>query len=158
MRASAKLSIPAFLLIITVLAGCSNEEGPETLAIEHRGEFEGVLVSSAYSTVQTAGYDETFIEGQDKADELIDQLNGKELVKATEAELQERADLLEQTGSYRMMLYNTPGVGNENQHLYSIIFYNDGAIQADQEGATYFLDNPPEDLLAQLKQQWNISF
>ncbi|MDN5709314.1 MAG: hypothetical protein L0G95_07725 [Planococcus sp. (in: firmicutes)] len=157
MRASAKLSI-LVLLIITVLAGCSNEEGPETLTIEHRGGFEGVLVSSIYSSVKTAGYEETFIEGQDKADELIDQLNGKELVKATEAELQERGELLEQTGSYRMMLYNTPGVGNENQHLYSIIFYNDGAIQADQEGTTYFLDNPPRDLLNQLKQQWNISF
>lgn len=160
MTTSANLSTIAFLwIIIFLLAGCGTVgESPEILAIDHRGEYEGVLVSSTYTSTQTAGYEETFIEGPEKADELIDRLNGEELIQATEAELQERADLLEQPGNYRMLLYNTPGVGNENQHMYLILFYKDGMIQVDQEGVTYFLYNPPEDLLSQLKQQWNISF
>ena len=160
MTTSANLSTIAFLwIIISLLAGCATVgESPETLAIEHRGEYEGVLVSSTYTSAKTAGYEETFIEGPEKADELIDRLNGEELIQASEAELQERADLLEQPGSYRMMLYNMPAANRTDEHMYLIHFYKDGTIQVDQEGITYFLYNPPEDLLAQLKQQWNISF
>ncbi|MBU9673757.1 hypothetical protein KQ939_09410 [Planococcus sp. CP5-4] len=160
MRTSAKLSTMAFLwIIISLLAGCATVgESPETLAIENRGEYEGVLVSSTYSSGQTAGYEETFIEGPEKADELIDRLNGKELIQASEAELQDRAEQLEQPGSYRMMLYNMPAADRMDDHMYLIHFYKDGTIQVDQEGVTYFLCDAPEDLLSQLKQQWNISF
>lgn len=160
MRTSANLSTIAFLwIIISLLAGCATVgESPETLAIEHRGEYEGVLVSSTYTSAKTAGYEETFIEGPEKADELIDRLNGEELVQASEEELQERADLLEQPGSYRMMLYNMPAANRTDEHMYLIHFYKDGTIQVDQEGITYFVYDPPEDLLSQLKQQWNISF
>ncbi len=160
MRTSANLSTIAFLwIIISLLAGCATVgESPETLVMEHREEYEGVLVSSTYTSAKTAGYEETFIEGPEKADELIDRLNGEELIQASEAELQERADLLEQPGSYRMMLYNMPAANRTDEHMYLIHFYKDGTIQVDQEGITYFLYNPPEDLLAQLKQQWNISF
>ena len=158
MTTSANLSTIAFLwIIISLLAGCATVgESPETLAIEHRGEYEGVLVSSTYTSAKTAGYEETFIEGPEKADELIDRLNGEELIQASEAELQERADLLEQPGSYRMMLYNMPAANRTDEHMYLIHFYKDGTIQVDQEGITYFVCNPPEDLLSQLKQQWNI--
>lgn len=160
MRTSANLSTIAFLLIIlSLVAGCATvEESPKILSIEHRGEYEGVLVSSTYTSAKTAGYEETFIEGPEKADELIDRLNGEELIQASEAELQERADLLEQPGSYRMMLYNMPAADRMDDHMYLIHFYKDGTIQVDQEGITYFLYNPPEDLFSQLKQQWNISF
>lgn len=160
MKASAALSIMASLLtVIAILAGCGTvRESPETLAIEHRGDYEGVLVSSTYTSAKTAGYEETFIEGPEKADELIDLLNGTELVQASEAELQDREDLHEQPGSYRMMLYNMPAADRMDDHTYLIHFYKDGTIQVDQEGITYFLHNPPEDMLSQLKQQWNISF
>ena len=160
MTTSANLSTIAFLwIIISLLAGCATVgESPETLAIEHRGEYEGVLVSSTYTSAKTAGYEETFIEGPEKADELIDRLNGEELIQASEAELQERADLLEQPGSYRMMLYNMPAANRTDEHMYLIHFYKDGTIQVYQEGKSYFIADPPKDLLSKLKSDWEITF
>ncbi|ANU16390.1 hypothetical protein BBI11_04660 [Planococcus maritimus] len=159
MRSLAKLvTVPFILILLSLLAACAKDDGPETLTIEHRGGYEGVLVSSTYSSGQTAGYEETFIEGPEKADELIDRLNGTELIQASEAELQESEELLEQPGSYRMMLYNMPAADRMGDPTYLIHFYKDGTIQVHQEGVTYFLYDAPENLLEQLKQQWNISF
>ncbi|KYG58409.1 hypothetical protein [Planococcus maritimus] len=159
MRSSANLlTVPFIVILIFLLGACTNDDGPETLEIEHRGGYEGVLVSSTYSSGQTAGYEETFIEGPEKADELIDRLNGTELIQASEAELQESEELLEQPGSYRMMLYNMPAADRMDDPTYLIHFYKDGTIQVNQEGVTYFLYDAPENLLEQLKQQWNISF
>lgn len=159
MRSSANLlTVPFIVILIFLLGACANDDGPETLEIEHRGGYEGVLVSSTYSSGQTAGYEETFIEGPEKADELIDRLNGTELIQASEAELQESEELLEQPGSYRMMLYNMPAADRMDDPTYLIHFYKDGTIQVNQEGVTYFLYDAPENLLEQLKQQWNISF
>ena len=159
MRSSTNLlTVPFIVILIFLLGACANDDGPETLEIEHRGGYEGVLVSSTYSSGQTAGYEETFIEGPEKADELIDRLNGTELIQASEAELQESEELLEQPGSYRMMLYNMPAADRMDDPTYLIHFYKDGTIQVNQEGVTYFLYDAPENLLEQLKQQWNISF
>lgn len=159
MRSLAKLvTVPFILILLSLLAACAKDDGPETLTIEHRGGYEGVLVSSTYSSGQTAGYEETFIEGPEKADELIDRLNGTELIQASEAELRESEELLEQPGSYRMMLYNMPAADRMDDPTYLIHFFKDGTIQVNQEGVTYFLYDAPENLLQQLKQQWNISF
>lgn len=85
-------------------------------------------------------------------------MNGKELVEASEKELQERTDELEEPGSYRMLLYNEPSVKSTSEDIYLLLFHKDGAIQVNQEGSSYFIANPPKDLLTQLKSDWNITF
>lgn len=148
----------SFGILFLLLSGCTNHKASETLAISTAEGYEGVLVSEASSMVETSGYEETFISGKDKANALIDVLNGKELVEASEKELQERADKLEEPGSYRILLYNKPSVNSRSDDIYPVLFYNDGTIQVDQEGVSYFIVNPPNDLLDQLKSDWNISF
>lgn len=133
-------------------------ESAEIFNINNADGYEGILVSGATSLVETSGYEELLVSGEEKAIALIDVLNGEELVKANDEELQKKSKELEVPGSYRVLLYNKPSVNNSSEDIYPILFYKDGTIQVNQEGNTYFLKNPPKDLLAKLKSDWNISF
>lgn len=150
--------VPSFFALILLVSGCTDADAAETLAIEHRGAYEGVLVSGDFSDSESNEYEEVLVSGEEKANYLIDTLNGTELVEASDKELQEKAGQLEAPGSYRMILYNMPSANSTDEHMYLIVFYQDGTIEVNQEGITYFVKNPPEDLLAQLKSDWNITF
>ncbi len=145
-------------VLLFLLSGCTGEKASETLAIHNEASYEGVLVSGASSLIETSEYEEVLVRGEGKANALIEILNGKELVEASEEELQERMDDLEEPGSYRMLLYNQPSVNSTSEDLYLLLFYKDGTIQVNQEGASYFIVDPPVDLLTQLKSDWNITF
>lgn len=148
----------SFFALIFLLGGCMNASASPTLTISSSEGYEGVLVSGASSLVETSGYEEMLVSGKDKANDLIAVLNGKELVEANEKELQERTDELEVPGNYRMLLYNEPSVDSSNEDLYLLLFYKDGTIQVNQDGISYFIVDPPKDLLMQLKAEWSITF
>lgn len=150
--------ILSICVLFLLVSGCTGEKASETLAINNEASYEGVLVSGASSLIETSGYEEVLVRGEGKANALIEILNGKELVEASEQELLERMDDLEEPGNYRMLLYNQPSVNSTSEDLYLLLFYIDGAIQVNQEGASYFIVDPPVDLLTQLKSDWNISF
>lgn len=159
MKNSNRLSLVlSFFALILLLGGCMNANAAQTLTINSPEGYEGVLVSDASSLVETSGYEEMLVSGRDKANDLIALLNGKELIEATEQELQERTDELEEPGNYRMLLYNTPSVNSTSEDIFLILFYKDGTIQVNQEGISYFIVDPPKDLLTQLKSEWNITF
>lgn len=148
----------SFFALILLLGGCMNANASQTLTINSPKGYEGVLVSEATSLVETSGYEEMLVNGKDKANDLIAVLNGKELIEATEQQLQERTDEFEEPGNYRMFLYNKPSVNSTSEDIFLILFYKDGTIQVNQEGTSYFIVDPPEDLLIQLKEEWNIPF
>ena len=150
--------ILSLFALILLLSGCMNNSAPQTLSISNTKGYEGVLVSGASSLVETSGYEEILVKGEDKANALIDLLNGEDLVEATEKELQEKTDELKEPGSYRMLLYNQPSANRTSEDIYILLFYKDGTIQVNQEGSSYFIANPPKDLLTQLKSDWNITF
>ncbi|MFD1032849.1 hypothetical protein [Metaplanococcus flavidus] len=150
--------ILSFFALILLLGGCMNANASQTLTINSPEGYEGVLVSEATSLVETGGYEEMLVNGKDKANDLIAVLNGKELIEATEQELQERMDELEEPGNYRLLLYNKPSVDSSSEDLYLLLFYKDGTIQVNQEGISYFIVDPPKDLLIQLKEEWDITF
>lgn len=150
--------MPSFFALILLLSGCMNASASQTLVINNTKGYEGVLVSGASSLVETSGYEEILISGEDTANALIDTLNGKELVEASEQELQERSYELEEPGSYRILLYNKPSVNYSSEDIYPLLFYKDGMIQVNQEGVSYLIVDPPKDLLTQLKAEWNITF
>ena len=159
MKTSNKLFlILSFFALILLLSGFMNASASQTLTINSSGGYEGVLISGASSLVETSGYEETLISGGDTAKALIDTLNGKELIEASDQELQERSDELEEPGSYRILLYNKPSVNHLSEDIYLLLFYKDGMIQVNQEGVSYFIIDPPKDLLTQLKVEWNITF
>ncbi|AQU79513.1 MULTISPECIES: hypothetical protein [Planococcus] len=159
MKAMNKLFLvfSPFVLFLLV-SGCSNTNVSKTLVIENPKGYEGILVSDASSLVKTDGYEEVFVKSEDKANELIDLLNGKELFEPNEKEIQKRTATLEQSGSYRVLLYNKPSVNSKSEDILPFLFYQDGTIQVDKEGTSYFIKNPPKDLLTQLKTDWNIKF
>lgn len=150
--------ILSICVLFLLLSGCTGEKASETLAINNEASYEGVLVSGASSLIETSGYEEVLVSGEGKANALIEILNGKELVEASEQEILERMDDLEEPGNYRMLLYNQPSVNNTSEDLYPLLFYKDGAIQVNQDGVSSFIVNPPADLLTQLKSDWNITF
>lgn len=152
------LLLLSFCLLLLLLSGCMGDKASETLAINNTAGYEGILVSGASSMVENSGYEETLVSGEGKANALIDILNGKELVEASEQELQDRSDDLEEPGSYRMLLYNEPSVNSTSEDLYLLLFYKDGTIQVYQEGKSYFIADPPKDLLSKLKSDWEITF
>ncbi|MFP3323300.1 hypothetical protein R0K05_09325 [Planococcus sp. SIMBA_160] len=159
MKTSNRLFLfSSFFALVLLLVGCMNASASQTLTINSLDSYEGVLVSEASSVVKTDGYEEKFVSGKDKANDLMAILDGKELIEATEQELQERTDELEEPGNYRVLLYNKPSVNSTSQDMYLILFYEDGAIQVNQEASTYFIADPPEDLLNQLKRDWDIAF
>lgn len=153
-----RLVIPTFVVLLVLLSACTNADTQKTLMIDHPNGYEGVLVSGATSVIETSGYEEVLVSGGDKANELIDALNGSELVEASEEELESRTADLEAPGSYRMLLYNKPSVNSASEDIYPIFFYKDGTIQVNQEATPYFIADPPEDLLAKLKSDWAIAF
>lgn len=148
----------SFFAVILLLGGCLNANASQKLMINNPEGYEGVLVSETTSLVETSGYEEQLVRGKDKANDLIAVLNGKELTEATEGELQERTDELEEPGNYRILLYNKPSVNSTSEDIFLILFYKDGTIQVNQEGISYFLVDPPKELLTQLKSEWNITF
>lgn len=150
--------IPTFVVLLVLLSACTNANTQKTLMIDHPNGYEGVLVSGATSVIETSGYEEVLVNGEDKANELIDALNGSELVEASEEELESRTADLEAPGSYRMLLYNKPSVNSTSEDIYPILFYKDGTIQVNQEGTSYFIAEPPKDLLTKLKSDWDIVF
>jgi hypothetical protein len=152
------LLLLTFCLLLLLLSGCVGDQASETLAINNTEGYEGVLVSGASSLVENSGYEETLVSGEGKANALIDILNGKELVEASEQELEERMDDLEEPGSYRMLLYNEPSVNSTSEDMYLLLFYKDGTIQVNQEGNSYFIVDPPKDLLSRLISDWEITF
>lgn len=159
MNVSKKLFLMLSLSALLIpLSGCMGGKSPETFTINNADGYEGVLVSGATSLVETSGYEEILVSGEDNVNALIDVLNGKGLVKASDEELQEKSKELEMPGSYRVLLYNKPSVNNSSEDIYPILFYKDGTIQVNQEGDTYFIENPPKDLLTQLISDWNITF
>ncbi|MDQ0429313.1 hypothetical protein QOZ98_002141 [Planomicrobium stackebrandtii] len=159
MNSSNKLLLLlSFCLLILLLSGCMGDKASETLTINNIAGYEGVLVSGASSMVENSGYEETLVSGEGKANALIDILNGKELVEASEQELQDRRDDLEEPGNYRMLLYNEPSVNSTSEDFYLLLFYKDGTIQVNQEGNSYFIADPPKDLLSKLKSDWEITF
>ena len=148
----------SFFALTLLLGGCMKASASPTLTINSSEGYDGVLVSGASSLVETSGYEEVLVNGKDKANDLIAVLNGKELVEANEKELQKRTDELEEPGNYRMLLYNEPSVDSSSEDLYLLLFYKDGTIQVNQEGISYFIVDPPKDLLTQLKAEWSIAF
>lgn len=159
MKASNKfILIFSFFALLLLLSGCINTSDSKTLAIENPEGYEGVLVSGASSLVETSSYEEVLVSGEEKANNLMDALNGKEPIEVSEDELEKRADDLKEPGSYRILLYNKPSVNSGSEDIFPILFYKDGTIQVDQEGVSYFIVNPPTDLLAQLKSDWKITF
>ncbi len=152
------LLVVSFFALVLLLGGCMNANASQTLTIDSSKGYEGVLVSDTSSLVETSGYEELLVSGKDKANDLIAVLNEKELIEATEQELQERTDELEEPGNYRMLLYNKPSVNSTSEDIFLILFYKDGAIQVNQEELSYFVVDPPKDLLTQLKEEWNITF
>ncbi len=157
MSGISRSSMFVFMLSAFLLGGCADTAASPEVSIDGPGSFEGVLVSEASSLVEQTGYEEVLVRGEDKADFLIEQLNGKELAKADKEELQQRSAELKEAGNYRMLLYNAPQA-NSPKEIYPITLFEDGAIQLEQEGISYFVANPPEGLLAQLKEDWNITF
>ena len=153
-----RLVIPTFVVLLVLLSACTNANTQKTLMIDHPNSYEGVLVSGATSVIETSGYEEVLVNGEDKANELIDALNGSELVEASEEELESRTADLQAPGSYRVLLYNKPSVNSSSEDIYSILFYKDGTIQVNQEGTSYFIAEPTKDLLTKLKSDWDIAF
>lgn len=148
----------SFFALILFLSGCINTSHSKTLKINNPENYEGILVSGASSLLETSGYEEILVSGEDKAGDLISVLNGEKLVAANEKELQEKIAELKEPGSYRVLLYNKPSIDSTSEDIYPILFYQDGTIQVNQEGISYFLTNPPKDLLIQLKSDWDINF
>lgn len=148
----------SFFSLIILLSGCTNASALQTLTINNEKGYEGVLVSESYSLVETTGYEEVLVNGEDKAEELISILNGTELTQVSEKEIQERAKQFEEPGNYRFLLYNKPSVNSSDGDIYPFLFYKDGTIQVSQEGISYFIVDPPKDLLTQLKKEWDITF
>lgn len=153
-----RLVFPSFVVLLVLLSACTNADTQKTLMIDHPTGYEGVLVSGATSVIETSGYEEVLVSGGNKANELIDALNGSELVEASENELESKTADLEAPGSYRMLLYNKPSVNSTGEDIYPILFYKDGTIQVNQEGTSYFIAEPPKDLLTKLKADWDIDF
>ncbi|ANU27043.1 hypothetical protein [Planococcus versutus] len=66
------------------------------------------MVSEASSFGKTSDYEEVFVSGEEKAEELIDLLRDQHMVEVSTDEVQQKAAELEKPGSYRMLLYNQP--------------------------------------------------
>lgn len=149
------------LILLFLLSACGQRNEDELLTFDSSASYEGVLVSEASSFVNTSGYEEVFVSGEEKAEELIDLLRGQDMVEVSTDDVQQKAAELEKPGSYWMMLYNQPRANSSNasnEEVNPIIFYADGTIQVTQNGRTYFATDFSKELLRQLKSDWHINF
>ena len=146
----------ACIAFAVLLSGCSKPDASKQIILDKPKEYETLYVSA--SKYDADDRQHKTIRDEKKVKAFVKELDGKELVQATDEDWLEKRAQLEESGSYQVVLFKPVDYEQEEREAYFVTFYLDGTIEVEQIGNRYFVKNPHPNLLNQLKTEWDINF